>query len=526
MFFFQSSPKAADPSRPVYHHCSRSPPDLVVRSPEGLKPVQLQANQLWQTVLGDLERRVSKTAFDNWIKPAELVDFADGVATVAAANTFGASTLQSRYAETIAQALSDVIGRPVDVVFTVVTERNPNATGSVAGNGLEAPEQPATRPSVSTTTLNRGRGGRESTRPSSPAAKAESKGQLQLSSPTNHGLNDRYLFETYVVGKSNMFAHAASLAVAEHPGAQYNPLYIHGGVGLGKTHLLHAIGHRALELRPNMSVLYVSSERFTIDLIASIRAQRMEEFRARYRAIDLLMIDDIQFIGGKDSTQEEFFHTFNALYQDGKQVVISSDRPPGAIAGIEDRLRSRFEGGLTADVQPPDFEMRIAILRTKAEELKLRIPDDAIEYIAQRDQTNTRELEGALNRAIAYSRINNSPPTLALVIEALSDGRAGTRRDDIREADVLQAVSDYFQLPIAALTGRNRSKDVVLPRQIAMYLLREETHASLVDIGRALGGRDHTTAMHGIEKIESQLREDANLRTHVMSIRQNLLSSS
>ena len=486
--------------------------------------MQLQANQLWQTVLGDLQLRVSKTAFENWIKPAELIDFADGVATIAAANTFGASTLQSRYTETIAQALSDVIGRPVEVVFTVMSDRHPPASVDGSADGSDSQDKPTARPAVSTTTLNRGRSGRESNRQSGSAEKAASKGQLELTSPTNHGLTDRYLFETYVVGKSNMFAHAASLAVAELPGSQYNPLYIYGGVGLGKTHLLHAIGHRALELRPNMSVLYVSSERFTIDLIASIRSQRMEEFRARYRAIDLLMIDDIQFIGGKDSTQEEFFHTFNALYQDGKQVVISSDRPPGAIAGIEDRLRSRFEGGLTADVQPPDFEMRIAILRTKAEELKLRIPDDAIEYIAQRDQTNTRELEGALNRAIAYSRINNSAPTLALVIEALSDGRIGTRRDDIREADVLNAVSDFFELPIAALTGRSRSKDVVLPRQITMYLLREETHASLVDIGRALGGRDHTTAMHGIEKIESQLREDANLRTQVMSIRQNLLS--
>ena len=495
-----------------------------MRPPEGLKPVQLQANQLWQTVLGDLQLRVSRTAFDNWIKPAELIDFADGVATIAAANTFGASTLQSRYTETISQALSDVIGRPVEVVFTVMSERHPPPSGDGSTDASDSHEKPTPRPAVSTTTLNRGRNGRESNRPSGSAEKAASKGQLELTSPTNHGLTDRYLFETYVVGKSNMFAHAASLAVAELPGSQYNPLYIYGGVGLGKTHLLHAIGHRALELRPNMSVLYVSSERFTIDLIASIRSQRMEEFRSRYRAIDLLMIDDIQFIGGKDSTQEEFFHTFNALYQDGKQVVISSDRPPGAIAGIEDRLRSRFEGGLTADVQPPDFEMRIAILRTKAEELKLRIPDDAIEYIAQRDQTNTRELEGALNRAIAYSRINNSAPTLALVIEALSDGRIGTRRDDIREADVLNAVSDFFELPIAALTGRSRSKDVVLPRQITMYLLREETHASLVDIGRALGGRDHTTAMHGIEKIESQLREDANLRTQVMSIRQNLLS--
>jgi chromosomal replication initiator protein len=271
--------------------------------------------------------------------------------------------------------------------------------------------------------------------------------------------------------------------------------------------------------------VYVSSEKFTNDMIDAIRAQRMDDFRSRYRTIDLLMIDDIQFIGGKDSTQEEFFHTFNTLYQSGRQLVISSDRPPSAIAGLEDRLRSRFEGGLTADVQPPDYEMRMAILRTKAEELGAKAPDDVVEYIAQRDKTNTRELEGALNRVIAYSRVGNRPITLALALEALSSGRAGSKRDDLTAGDIIDAVATHFQVEVTALGGRNRSKDIVMPRQIAMYLLREETSASLADIGRALGGRDHTTVIHGIEKIEAQLIEDAGLRSQIMAIRESLLSA-
>jgi chromosomal replication initiator protein len=323
-----------------------------------------------------------------------------------------------------------------------------------------------------------------------------------------------------------MFAHAASLAVAEHPGEQYNPLYIYGDVGLGKTHLLHAIGHRALSMKPEIRVVYVSSEKFTNDLIDSIRAQRMDDFRSRYRTIDLLMIDDIQFIGGKDSTQEEFFHTFNTLYQSGRQLVISSDRPPSAIAGLEDRLRSRFEGGLTADVQPPDYEMRMAILRTKAEELGAKAPDEVVEYIAQRDKTNTRELEGALNRVIAYSRVGNRPITLALALEALSNGPVGAKRTDLTAGEIIDAVAAHFQVEVTAMSGRNRSKEIVLPRQIAMYLLREETSSSLADIGRALGGRDHTTVIHGIEKIESQLMEDAGLRSQIIAIRESLLSTS
>ncbi|MCC6944340.1 MAG: chromosomal replication initiator protein DnaA [Thermomicrobiales bacterium] len=465
-----------------------------------------------------MQVRLSKNAFENWLRPTSLVAFANDVATIAAPNTFGASTLESRYASEIQRVISDIVGRPVAVEFTVGTAPR-TESGPPAGTN----EQPARRNPNGTVKPARKQIDTTIGRVSIPSS--ETSQQLELASTPMPGLNPRYVYESYVVGKSNMFAHAASLAVAENPGEQYNPLYIYGGVGLGKTHLLHAIGHRALEIRPDLKICYVSSEKFTNDLIEALRNQRMKDFRARYRTIDLLMIDDIQFIGGKDSTQEEFFHTFNTLHQSGRQLVISSDRPPHAIAGLEDRLRSRFEGGLTADVQPPDFEMRMAILRTKAEELGARVPDDAVEYIAQRDKTNTRELEGALNRVIAYSRVGNRSISLPLAMEALSIGKTGTRRDDLTPDEIIRAVASYFGVAAEAMGGRSRSREIVVPRQIAMYMIREETSASLADIGRALGGRDHTTVMHGIEKIESQLQEDSGLRSQLLSIREALQTS-
>jgi chromosomal replication initiator protein len=332
------------------------------------------------------------------------------------------------------------------------------------------------------------------------------------------------VLRTYVVGSANRFAHAAGVSVSEHPGGKFNPLFIHGGVGLGKTHLLHAIGHQALDLHANLQVAYVTSEKFTNDLIAAIRQQRTDEFRARYREIDVLMIDDIQFIAGKESTQEEFFHTFNALYQSGKQVIISSDKPPKAISALEERLRSRFEGGLIADVQPPDYEMRLAILRIKDEELRLALPSDVAEYIAQKDHRNIRELEGALNKVVARAQLTGEPLTLNLAMEALSEGGAGGRRGVVTRDDVIRAVTSHYAIGRRELAGRSRTKDVVVPRQVAMYLLRAETDASLVDIGGELGGRDHTTVLHGIRQVERSLETDPSLRTAIVSIRESIVA--
>jgi chromosomal replication initiator protein len=348
---------------------------------------------------------------------------------------------------------------------------------------------------------------------------------MPLAPARGHGLNPKYVFRTYVVGSANRFTHAASVSVAEHPGGKFNPLFIYGGVGLGKTHLLHAIGHRALELSPVLQVSYVTSEKFTNDLIASIRQQRTDDFRARYRETDILMIDDIQFIAGKESTQEEFFHTFNSLYQSGKQVIISSDKPPKAISSLEERLRSRFEGGLIADVQLPDYEMRIAILRIKAEELKVDLPADVAEYIAHKDQKNIRELEGALNTVIARSQLTGEPMTLALAMEALLDG-GSTRRNKVTRDEVISAVLRHFGVGRRELAGRSRTKDIVLPRQVAMYLLRAETDASLLEIGGELGGRDHTTVLHGIKQVERSLGSDPSLRAQVLAIKESLVAGN
>lgn len=335
-------------------------------------------------------------------------------------------------------------------------------------------------------------------------------------------LNPKYVFERFVIGASNRFAHAAAVAVAEAPAKAYNPLFIYGESGLGKTHLLHAIGHEALQLHDGFEVLYVSSEKFTNELIRSIRQQSTEEFRNRYRSIDILMIDDIQFIAGKESTQEEFFHTFNELYQSGKQIIVSSDRHPKNIPTLHDRLRSRFEGGLIADVQAPDFEMRAAILNAKGQALGIHVPTDVLEYVARKVQSNIRELEGALNKIIALAQLFNTPIRMEIAAQALNDADLEARRAKITPEGIINQVTSHFKVSLAEIRGRGRSKDIVVPRQVAMYLLREETGASLVEIGQLLGGRDHSTVMHGIARMEKGLETDSSLRSHVNAIREQL----
>jgi chromosomal replication initiator protein len=347
--------------------------------------------------------------------------------------------------------------------------------------------------------------------------------QLDMTSAIRSGmLNPRYTFERFIVGSSNRLAHAASLAVADHPAHAYNPLFVYGGVGLGKTHLLHAIGNFVLDDDPEINVLYVSSEKFTNDLINAIRRQQTEEFRIRYRNIDVLLIDDIQFIAGKDATQEEFFHTFNTLHSAAKQIVISSDRPPKAIITLEERLRSRFEWGLIVDVQPPDLETRTAILRAKGEQMNLHVPPEVIDFLAHKIQSNIRELEGCLNRVAAYAELHHTAITVDVAMSALAELLDDTRRKRITPDMVLRVVSEYYGVEIAVLQGRGRSRNIVIPRQIAMYLLREEVGSSLVEIGAALGGRDHTTVIYGCDKIAEEINNDARLRNEVLSVREKL----
>jgi chromosomal replication initiator protein len=334
-------------------------------------------------------------------------------------------------------------------------------------------------------------------------------------------LNPRYTFDAFIVGNSNRLAHAASLAVAEAPGESYNPLFLYGGVGLGKTHLLHAIGHQGVQT--GLAVLYVSSEQFTNEIINAIRYRTTEEFRAKYRSVDILLVDDIQFIAGKESTEEEFFHTFNSLHEMSKQIVICSDRPPKAIVSLEERLRSRFEWGLIADIQPPDLETRMAILRVKADLLHYPIPDDIIAYIAGRVQTNIRELEGCLNRLMAYQQLHRTDLTMDVARAAMSSLGNDNRETRLDSRQIAQAVAEYYHISLEAMCGKQRDKHIVMPRQIAMYLIRQETQDSLFEIGQLFGGRDHSTVLHACEKIERTVNTNATLRREVSAIREQLL---
>jgi chromosomal replication initiator protein len=334
-------------------------------------------------------------------------------------------------------------------------------------------------------------------------------------------LNPRYTFDAFIVGNSNRLAHAASLAVAEAPGESYNPLFLYGGVGLGKTHLLHAIGHQGVQT--GLAVLYVSSEQFTNEIINAIRYRTTEEFRAKYRSVDILLVDDIQFIAGKESTEEEFFHTFNSLYEMSKQIVICSDRPPKAIVSLEERLRSRFEWGLIADIQPPDLETRMAILRVKADLLHYRVPDDIVAYIAGRVQTNIRELEGCLNRLMAYQQLHRVELTMDVARSAMSSLGNDVREIRLNSRQIAEAVAEYYHVPLELICSKQRDKHIVMPRQIAMYLIRQETQDSLLEIGQIFGGRDHSTVLHACEKIERAMNVNPTLRREVIAIREQLI---
>ncbi len=322
-------------------------------------------------------------------------------------------------------------------------------------------------------------------------------------------LNPRYTFDTFVVGSQNRFAHAAALAVAETPAEAFNPLFLYGGVGLGKTHLMHAVGHFIRETDPTKKIVYIPGEQFTTELIQAIQQNQQEAFRNRYRNVDVLMVDDIQFIAGKDATQEEFFHTFNALHSAGRQVILSSDRPPQEMERLEERLRSRFASGLLADIQKPDFETRVAILRAKAERDGMEVPAEILGWIANHIDTNIRELEGSLNRLMAYANLIQKPLTIALCEEALRDLMTKAGKREITPEYIMQTVASYYAVSLEELVGHNRRREVVVPRQIAMYLTREMTQLSLPQIGHIFGGRDHTTVLHGCDKISASIREDS-----------------
>ncbi|MEO3945730.1 chromosomal replication initiator protein DnaA [Gorillibacterium sp. CAU 1737] len=447
-------------------------------------------NDLWQQVLSAIQNRVSKPSFDTWLKSTKASVFTDRLLVIAAPNNFAREWLESRYTQLISKTVYEALGMQVEVQFVLEEEAQTLAAAQAA-----IPAPPAAKP---------------------PAQSEEGFASM---------LNPRYLFDTFVIGSGNRFAHAASLAVAEDPANSYNPLFLYGGVGLGKTHLMHAIGHYVLQHNPAAKVLYISSEKFTNEFINAIRDNRGESFRNKYRSIDVLLIDDIQFLAGKEQTQEEFFHTFNALQEERKQIIISSDRPPKEIPTLEERLRSRFEWGLITDIQPPDLETRIAILRKKARSENLDIPNEAMVYIANQIDTNIRELEGALIRVVAYSSMMNEDVTVALAADALKDIIPSSRPRVITIQDIQQKVGEFYGLRMEDFKARKRTKAVAFPRQVAMYLSRELTDYSLPKIGEAFGGRDHTTVIHAHEKISVSLQEDQELARVLQNITEKIKQS-
>ena len=442
----------------------------------------MDAEKAWQSALGQLQMELPKASFDTWVRDTRFFSYDDGLITISVRNAYARDWLESRLSSTVSRLLMGIMNRAVEVAFVV------------NGNGNEVTvSEPV------------------------PVDETTGNAQIKLQDVRSHTLNPRYTFDNFIVGSNNRLAHAASQAVAENPATAYNPLFLYGGVGLGKTHLLYAIGNYCQE--HGQRVLYVSSEEFTNDMINAIRSHTTQAFREKYRTADVLLVDDIQFIAGKESTQEEFFHTFNTLHGQNKQIIVSSDRPPKSLITLEERLRSRFEWGLTADIQLPDLETRLAILRSKAERSGHTVPVEIMDLIARKVQSNIRELEGALNRIIAFADLSGLALTPQLVEVALAD--LLHQRGDLKPGAVVDMVAKTFNLSVDRLLSPDRSRDVALPRQIAMYLMRE-TNISLPQIGMALGGRDHTTVMYACEKVADLLERDDKVRRQVVQIRELL----
>lgn len=439
-----------------------------------------QLKELWEKTLKIVKGELTEVSFNTWIKSITPISISKDIIRFGVPNQFTKEILENRYKDLIINSLKIITTKKYDLLFSVVSEET-----------IDAEE----------TTENK-----------------RTKDSSTNAEDTSTMLNPKYKFDSFVIGNSNRFAHAACLAVAEAPAKAYNPLFIYGGVGLGKTHLMHAIGHYILENNPKAKVVYVSSEKFTNELVNSIKDDKNVEFRTKYRNVDVLLIDDVQFIAGKERTQEEFFHTFNELHENNKQIILSSDRPPKEIPTLEDRLRSRFEWGLIADIQPPDFETRIAILKKKADVEKLDIPNEVMVYIATNIKSNIRELEGALIRIVAFSSLTNKEISIDLASEALKDIISNKQNKQITIELIQDVVASYFNIRIEDFKSARRTRNITYPRQIAMYLCRKLTDMSLPRIGEEFGGRDHTTVIHAYEKISGALKEDEELKYTIKEI--------
>jgi chromosomal replication initiator protein len=439
-------------------------------------------DELWRDALEEIRKRLGKQNFDAWIKPLHFDSRTKNEIRLNVPNKFFRDWLIEHFLELMEQVVSSIAHHEVKVCLNVKQQSPAEA----------------------------------------PVEKIERKEEREREKP--HRINNlipKYTFENFIIGASNQFAQAASMAVANQPGDHYNPLFIYGGVGLGKTHLVNAIGHRAATKRPALKVLYLSSESFMNELIGSLRRDKMDEFKTKFRNIDILILDDVQFIAGKERTQEEFFHTFNSLYESHKQIVLTSDKFPKEIPGLEDRLRNRFEWGLIADIQPPDMETRVAILQKKAESVGFQLPHDVAIFIASNIDSNVRELEGSLTRLGAFASLTKSVITMELTKEVLHNTLKGARRDVTVEG-IQKTICEYFDIKLGDLKAKRRTQNIALPRQVAMYLCRKHTDTSYPAIGTMFGGRDHSTVIHASKTIEKKIKEDPNMQTTIEKLERNL----
>jgi chromosomal replication initiator protein len=458
--------------------------------------------ETWQAALGELELTLSKANFTTWFKNTFISSIDGDKVVVCVPNTFTKAWLEKKYHDSVIKSLRNVMNTNVRDVQYKVEVRN---TSQVPGFSSDAPmvSNEVTEASIPAYAL--------------PSSHASDNG-------VDSGLNPRYVFENFVVGKTNELAHAATMAVAAKPGEAYNPLFIYGGSGLGKTHLLHALGHHVLQSNPKAKILYVTCERFTNDFIHAVRGGRGKEFKDTYRTVDVLLVDDIQFITGKEGTQEEFFHTFNALHQTNKQIVITSDRAPKEIQALESRLLSRFEWGMTADVSSPDFETRVAILEAKIRDKRVVLSNEILRTLAGSIQTNVRELEGALNKLLAYHQFKNTTPTIESVQALLQSYTPNAPKRTITARRLLEIVTTYYEIQMDEILGKSREQRLAFPRQVAMYLLRHEAKCSFPAIGGHVGGRDHTTAIHACNKIADLIQKDDQLKRDLSLLREKLYS--
>ena len=450
--------------------------------------METELKELWEKTLNIIKGELTEVSFNTWIKSCEPISMSSNTIIISVPNSFTQDILEKRYKDLVINSIEAACSKTYELEFVIaselqeVEEKNEENKNTSKKDGIS----------------------------------------VTVNDEMSSTLNPKYTFDSFVIGNSNRFAHAASLAVAESPAKAYNPLFIYGGVGLGKTHLMHAIGHYILQNNPNAKVVYVSSEKFTNELINAIKDDKNEEFRTKYRSVDVLLIDDIQFIAGKERTQEEFFHTFNTLHEANKQIILSSDRPPKEIPTLEDRLRSRFEWGLIADIGTPDYETRMAILRRKVEADDMKLSDEILNYIATNIKSNIRELEGALNKLLAYSNLEKTDITMEIAMKELQNIITPDKPREITPQLVIEVVTEHFNISLDQMISKNRSNEIARPRQIAMYLCKNMTDIPLDSIGQLLGGRDHSTIIHGIKKIADEYESNENTRNLIETIKKKI----